>query len=156
MKQQTITWPFAGCEVREYPSQGANGYLETVWPDGAVCPATRDHTMENVAYARHLGYASVRDALREHELLHAFAAEKLGYPYSPTLRAVALAFAPGTAPYERQLGEEALVLEWQRYMNTGEVGPVLSPYAWRLAEWTAEFRQRFCPPRGIRGTASDQ
>jgi hypothetical protein len=143
-----IVWRFAGCEVHEYPDRDANGYLETRWPDGAMCPATRDHTMSNVDYAAHLGYRSVRDALREHELAHTFVSEKLGFPYSPTLRAVADGFGPGSAPYEAQLWEEAVVLEFQRFMQTGDIGPALSPWAWKADAWAAEFRRRFCgsPP----------
>jgi hypothetical protein len=94
---QSRVWSFAGCEVHEFPDRGDNGYLETRWPDGAMCPATRDHTMENATYAAHLGYTNVRDALREHEMAHTFVAEKLGFPWSPTLRAVADGFPPGSA-----------------------------------------------------------
>jgi hypothetical protein len=139
-----LVWTFTGCEVREYPEQGESGYLVTVFADGAECPATRDHTMENADYARHLGYAAVRDALREHELAHAATAEWLGFPYSPTLWAVAHDFGPGTAPYEQMLHEEALVLDFQRYMQTGEVGPALNPYRLLAPGWRDEFRRRFC------------
>ncbi len=141
-------WHFAGCEVHEWPDGGAggNGYLETRWPDGAKCGADRDSQMQNIDYARHLGYFTVRDALREHELAHTYISEKLGFPYSPTLRAVAEGYGPGTAPYERQLWEEAVVLDFQRYMQTGQIGPALSPYAWRVPGWAADFRMRFTPP----------
>lgn len=139
----SVVHRFRGCEVHEYPDRGDNGYLETVWPDGAKCPATRDHTMQNTAYARHLGYQSVRDALREHELAHTFVAEALGFPHSPTLRAVADGYPEHGAPYERQLWEESVVLEFQVYMQTGAIGPALSPYAWKVGVWAKEFRARF-------------
>lgn len=145
-----IIWPFSACEVREYPHEDAHGYLETVWPDGEKCGATRGTEMYNLDYARHLGYTGVRDALREHELAHTFIAEKLGYEYSPTLRAVALKYAPGTAPYELQLAEEAVVLGFQLYLQTGRIGLGFSPYAWRAAEWGEEFRARFCAGVGSR------
>jgi hypothetical protein len=141
---EPLVWTFTGCEVREYPYADVHGYLETVWPDGATCGATRDGTMQNADYARHLGYPDVRHALREHELAHHAVAGWLGQPYSPTLRAVALGFAPGTLPYEQQLAEEALVLDFQRFMMTGEVGPALNPYRLLAPGWAEEFRRRFC------------
>jgi hypothetical protein len=140
---EPAVWTFTGCEVHEYPDAYDNGFLETVWPDGAKCPATRDHTMQNADYASQLGYGCVRDALREHELAHTFVAEALGFPYSLTLRAVALGFTPGCAPYEFQLWEESVVLDFQRYLNTGEIGPALNPYRPLTPRWAEEFRRRF-------------
>lgn len=141
-----IVWTFEGCQVFEYPDSGENGYLVTRWPDGVECPATRDHTMQNVDYAQHLGYTTVRAALREHELAHHFVSERLGFPFSPTLRAVGTGFALGTAPYELQLWEESVVLDFQRFLQTGVVGPALSPYAWLATEWSAAFRCLFRDP----------
>lgn len=145
-----LVWTFAGCVVREWPDADVHGYLETVWPDGTTCGATRGSEMYNLEYARHLGYAGVRDALREHELAHTFVSEALGFPYSLTLRAAALGFAPGCAPYEFQLFEEAVVLDFQRYLNTGEIGPALNPYRPLVPRWADEFRRRFCGPREAR------
>lgn len=143
---EPIIWKFKNCEVWEWPDADDNGVLITKFQDGSECSAARSSEMRNLDYARHLGYDNVRDALREHELAHVFYSEKLGFPYSPTLYAVARNYAPGTAPYEQQLAEEAIVLDAQRYMNTGEIGVALSPYAWRMPEWAAEFRARFCDP----------
>lgn len=140
-----IVHRFRGCVVLEWPDAPPNGHLVTKWPDGRECGAGRDDTMQNVAYARDLGYVTVREALREHELAHTFLAELMGHPYSPTLRAVAEDFGPGAAPYDAQLHEEAVTLQFQRYLNTQEVGPALEHPAVRphLAEWARRFQRRF-------------
>lgn len=146
MSAAPIVWHFAGCEVHEYPDADVHGYLETIFRDGAKCGATRSQEMYNLDYARYLGYSTVRDALREHELLHTACSEWLGFPYSPTLWAVAHSFGPGCASYDEMLAEEAIVLQLQRYMNTGEVGVALNPYRLLAPGWRDEFRRRFCGP----------
>lgn len=113
---------FPGCELRAYPS---TRYVETVFRDASKAPATRDSTMQNLEYAQHLGYEDTWAALLEHEIGHTLISMRLGFPYSPTLFAVAHDYAPGTAPYEEQLYEEALVLAVQRFSRTGEVLPIL-------------------------------
>lgn len=111
------THDFRGCQLRIFPEAE---YVETLFPDGRCAGATRDGSvMANVDYARHLGYPDCWTALVAHEAAHTWLMERLGHPYSPTLRAVALGYAPGTAPYEERLAEEALVLAFERFAGTG-------------------------------------
>lgn len=130
---------FQACEFRVWPEQQ---YAETLWPDGARCGATRECELSNRAYAEHLGYTECWTAMVEHEIGHTLVSERMGHPFSPTLRAVALKNAPGTAPYEEILAEEALVLALQRFMCRGDVLPILwhpdvEPH---FREWAREIR----------------
>ena len=132
---------FRHCAVLEYPDADENGLLITIFHDGRFCDATRDNEMRNLDYARSLGYDTVRDALREHELAHCWIEEKLADQASGTLRAVA--GGEGYA-YHDQLGEEALVLNFQKLLNGLEINTVywghLLP---QLVEWRDEFLARF-------------
>lgn len=108
---QTI--PFRNCHVRYFPEAF---YLETVFPDGEMCPALFTFTDEDAAKARTLGYHPTRSGITqmhlEHELSHTFVAEALGEPYCPVLRSVAV-----KGPCEGAWEREELVVDWQRYMN---------------------------------------
>ena len=134
------THTFKYMTILEYPDATENGLLISVFRDGATCDATRDSEMRNLDYARHLGYDNVRDALREHELAHAFISEKLWDSHSQTLYEVAT--GKGEFPYELQLMEEAVVLAFQYYHKKGEVGSwillhdAISPH---LEDWSKEF-----------------
>ena len=140
----TIHW-FRHCTVIEYPEGEENGLLITVFKDGKFCDATRPNEMRDTDYARHLGYSTVRDALREHELAHVYLMEEILDRASPTLYTVAGGTGDGAAPYEGQLWEESVVLAFQRYINTGEVAealrhPAIIP---RLEPLRDAFVQRF-------------
>jgi hypothetical protein len=151
-----IVHRFRECVVKEWPDASENGVLVTCWPDGRECSAARDCTMQNVDYAASLGYTSVRAALREHELAHTFLAENMGHPYSPTLRAVAENYGPGTIPYDAQIHEESVVLQFQRFLNTQEVGAALEHPAVRchLGAWAWTFAERFRSPSPVQSEAA--
>lgn len=140
MSAPAATHRFRACEFRIWPEQE---YAETLYEDGARCGATRECEVGNETYARHLGYGGdCWRAMVEHEIGHTLISERMGHEYSPTLRAVALGNAPGTAPYEEILYEEALVLALQRYLCRGDVLPVLHhpAVAPHFQEWAEEIR----------------
>jgi hypothetical protein len=94
---------------------------ETVFDDGSRLPAAPQMDSENIARARALGYeGSDEEAVwamtRHHDLVHTVIAEAEGWPWSPTLHAVANGYTlpPGTSQRE-----ERLVFLVQRLMNVG-------------------------------------
>lgn len=111
-------------------------YVETVFHDGRRVVATPE--AGNSAYndnARALGYGDDLELLsREHEMLHTFLAERIHGGASPTLWAVAHGQGndpnfPDLAPIWEQIYEEAMVLAFQKYMNTGAVDEALRDFA---------------------------
>ncbi len=96
------------------------GYTETCYHDGTRVPAVPGGGDEYRAKAAEFGYGDDTAALsREHEILHTFLAEALGYGTSPTLWAVAHGQQGGVAPYWEQLEEEAWTLAFQVYLHGG-------------------------------------
>jgi hypothetical protein len=94
---------------------------ETIFEDGSRLAAAPVLDAENIARARALGYeGSDEDAVwamtRHHDLVHTVIAEAEGWPYSPTLHAVANGYPlpPGTSQRE-----ERLVFLIQRLLNVG-------------------------------------
>lgn len=134
-----IVHKFRGCELRIWPEQE---HVATVFRDGAVAPASRECELQNLSYARHLGYPDCWRAVVTHEAAHTHISERLGHLFSPTLHAVANGYMEGTAPYEMRLYEEALVLSIERFMNTGTVLPILRHPEVRphFSLWARELR----------------
>lgn len=98
-----------------------NRRAETIFEDGSRLPAAPVMDSENVARARALGYSgsdeeAVWAMTRHHDLVHTVIAEAEGWPYSPTLHAVANGYQlpPGTSQRE-----ERLVFLIQRLLNVG-------------------------------------
>jgi hypothetical protein len=94
---------------------------ETIFEDGSRLPAAPVMDAENIARARALGYTGTdEDAVwamtRHHDLVHTVIAEAEGWPFSPTLHAVANGYElpPGTSQRE-----ERLAFLIQRLMNVG-------------------------------------
>lgn len=81
-----------------------DGLTLTRIPDGSIVPATHSEQAGQAALARELGYSSVEDMNREHDMLHSLLAHLLGLPASPTLEGVA---SKQTYQYWRE--EEAAV-----------------------------------------------
>jgi hypothetical protein len=78
---------FSNCVVRVYPE---NRYLETVFDDGRIVPASPQDNDSYRQTAREYGYGE--DTFRlclHHEILHTLLAELRDEVYSPVLRAVA-------------------------------------------------------------------
>jgi hypothetical protein len=94
---------------------------ETIFADGSRLPAAPVMDAENIARARALGYSGSDDEAvwamtRHHDLVHTVIAEAEGWPYSPTLHAVANGYELPPGASQR---EERLVFLVQRLMNVG-------------------------------------
>ena len=88
----------------------------TTFADGSVLEAVPHDTADYSDRAASLGYDSADDMNREHDVLHSYLADALGWPCSPTLYAAA---HNEEIPREQADREEACVLAFARYMNTG-------------------------------------
>jgi hypothetical protein len=87
-------------------------YLETVWPDGKVCPALFVDDDQARQHAREWGYGDdVRRMHFEHELTHTLLAQVVGQAYSATLAHVA---GVQHTPEGARALEEHLVVEHQK------------------------------------------
>ncbi len=96
------------------------GYTETCYHDGTRVTATPEDSDPYRANAAALGYGTDTASLsRDHEILHTFLAEALGYGSSPTLWAVAHNFGEATAPIWEQEEEETWTLAFQSYLRGG-------------------------------------
>ena len=111
----TKTLHFRHCWVNTAP-----GYTETCFHDGTRVTATPDEGDEYRGKAARYGYEDDLEGLsRDHEILHTFLAEALGYGASPTLWAVAHGQQGGVAPIWEQEEEEAWTLAFQTYLQGG-------------------------------------
>ncbi len=96
------------------------GYTETCYHDGTRVTATPEDSDQYRANAAALGYGTDTAALsRDHEILHTFLAEALGFGSSPTLWAVAHNFEGAVAPIWEQEEEETWTLAFQSYLRGG-------------------------------------
>lgn len=136
--QTYVQFDFKNCHVRYFP---AADYLETVFQDGAKCPAQFSFTLDDVAKAEQLGYPSTHQGVRtmhlEHELSHTVLAEALGEPYCPVLRSVAV-----KGPCEGAWEREALVLAFQKSLN-GPLELLCARQLFNPAQLAKEFSARF-------------
>ena len=111
----TKTLHFRHCWVNTSP-----GYTETCYHDGTHVSATAEDSAEYRGKAAQFGYGNDRESLsRDHEILHTFLAEALGYGTSPTLWAVAHEYQGSVAPLWEQEEEEAWTLAFQIYLRGG-------------------------------------
>lgn len=112
---------FKNCYIKQW----SDGYLETVFWDGLFCPADLTvNTEDTRTTARLTGYGDdLRRMHFEHELLHTYLAEMRGWDYSPVLRRVATQEAWSFDAL--RCDEEAVVLAFQSYLNTGQIAPEL-------------------------------
>ena len=109
------TLQFQHCWVNCVP-----GYTETCYHDGTKVTATPEDSEQYRANAALFGYGSDTAALsREHEILHTFLAEKLGFGTSPTLWAVAHGQTGDVAPIWEQEEEEGWTLAFQTFLHGG-------------------------------------
>lgn len=136
MDTNQIPFFFDNCMAVVEP---AKHYTETIFDDKTKVPALPEFTESYKWHARDLGYFDKyhdndeKTALGlmsiHHELLHTFLSESAGFPYSPTLWSVAHdQTGPGCIPIYRQYEEEALVLSFQKYLNTELVDPVVENF----------------------------
>lgn len=96
------------------------GYTETCYHDGTRVTATPEDSDPYRTNAVELGYGMDTASLsRDHEILHTFLAEALGYGSSPTLWAVAHHFEGEVALLWEQEEEEAWTLAFQSYLRGG-------------------------------------
>lgn len=96
----------------------------TTFSDGSRLEACPQETDDYRDRALSLGYESADAMNREHDVLHSFLADKLGWPCSPCLYAAAQRLP---IDQEQRDTEEACVLAFQRYLNTGVVDDRLLP-----------------------------
>lgn len=116
--------PFQHCQVQLSP-----GLTQTFFHDGTHVVAAPEENEEYRGKAARFGYGDDVAAMsREHEVLHTFLAEALGYGSSPTLWAVAHGQQGGVAPVWEQEDEESCVLAFQSYLNGGPVSPELERF----------------------------
>ena len=135
---EPIEIPLRYATLRIWPS---TRYVDTIWPDGKTCGATREDNADNRQEAADQGYTgpdAVWRSLVEHELAHNLVSDWILGQRSPTLR-----FEAGgePAPYWLRLQEEAWALSFQLYANTGRVTAPLHPFQTQLRRWRDEFRQ---------------
>lgn len=121
----THTLKFKHCLVHASP-----GYTETVYNDATVVTATPQDSDEYRANARLYGYGPDTAAFsRDHEILHTFLAEALGFGSSPTLWAVAHGQGDDVAAIWEQEEEESWTLAFQSYLNGGPYTAPLDRFA---------------------------
>jgi len=135
--KQDERFSFKNCDVILYPDWQV---VETWFRDGTMARGTREGNMDNLVYAQHLGYSDCWRCLVEHELLHTYLSEALGYRWSPTLWAVAHDFQQPCAWYEEQLYEEAMVLAFQYRLHTGKNLPALFGLPQNIRSLIVDFR----------------
>lgn len=138
---------FNGCEVKRW----SDDYLETVFPDGRICPALFSYGPEAHADAQRLGYGdNVRLMHLHHDIAHTFLAEALGLPYSPVIHRV----ATGTdVPADVRALEEGRVMAFQTYVMTTRTHELLTVFGPRLPRLARQFQRLI---HGITTTASPQ
>jgi hypothetical protein len=129
---------FEHCAVRVFT---ADRFLETRFPDGAVCPATPEPTPDYLRTALDLGYGASDDPqwalCLAHELAHTYVAERFGWPHSIVLWAVAHK-AEADIPSDVGKAEEEHVFDFQRLSNGF---PPRLGWSHRAVEvWIPEFR----------------
>ncbi len=109
------TLQFEHCWVNCVP-----GYTETCYHDGTKVTATPEDSDQYRANTALFGYGTdTRGLSREHEILHTFLAEKLGFGSSPTLWAVAHGQTEDVAAIWEQEEEETWTLAFQTYLHGG-------------------------------------
>jgi hypothetical protein len=128
--QPIRTYPFKQCVLRVW----SEDHVDTLFFDGLSCPAQFEINPDTLMTAQECGYGTagesegikylhttefhIRQMHLEHELLHTFLSQELGRPYSLVLRRVAQG---ETWSYDQtREDEEALVLAFQKYLNTAE------------------------------------
>lgn len=104
------------------------GHLRTTFADGTALDAAANTDPESVARAHALGYAGDTWQLsRDHEIVHLWLAQLLGWPVSPTLWTAARPGRPGSAAPGLREAEEVLVLAFQRWLRQGAWDDHLQP-----------------------------
>ena len=137
--QRVRTFTFQHCWVN-----ASENWTETAYHDGTRVAAVPEFDDRYRSLAAEMGYGGDVAALsREHEILHTWLAEALGYGSSPTLWAVAHGQQGQVAQVWEQEEEEEWVLAFQTYLNGGPLTPPLERLAARgldMEELRAEAR----------------
>ena len=115
------------CTVRIFPD-----WMETVFKDGLSVPAAANDDPDSLERAAALGYSSTWEMSKSHEIAHSLLMVALGHEFSPVLRGVAVRESGGNkddivAPKLSNL-EEALVMDFQRFVQTGVASSYLLAY----------------------------
>lgn len=123
-----------------------------IWPDYMETryvlsvPAAGNDDAESIRRAWELGYAGDTFAMsRDHELLHSLIADQRGMPWSAVLLGVAVRAAGGdkgmVISREDSDEEEALVIDVQRWIQTGVSSPRLAASGLDLHALVARLRE---------------
>lgn len=99
------------CEVQQYRDDHL--WTWTQFPDGAGYGAIPEYSEQYVTLSRRLGYSSIDDYCFAHEFTHSFLEQELAGRASPVLWAL----AHKRRHPDHTVWEEALVLEFQRFMH---------------------------------------
>jgi hypothetical protein len=122
--------PLGKCRVEIWES---TRFLRTVFEDGLEVPATANHDTASTRLAADLGYPSTWEMSKAHEIAHTLIMCACGYGWSPVLRGVAVRSAGGDkeAIVSKAMSgiEEAVVLDFQRFTQTGQMTPFLFSFA---------------------------
>jgi hypothetical protein len=120
--------------------------VDTVFRDGKVQGAQRSFSAEDTAVAAELGYEAsaegVFSSLVCHELMHSLVSEWLWNRPSEVLRHYC---AAEPCPYYRRIYVEAIVLAWERLLQTDEMSEALydieERYGGRFWGWHRHARE---------------
>lgn len=93
--------------------------VRTTLPDGSVIDAVPQYDEESIARAKALGFDTVWQMTRSHDLLHCLIADSLGHAHSASLHLVAHPEQGNAHLRRRAAEEECLVFLIQRLMNEG-------------------------------------
>lgn len=92
----------------------------TRFMDGVELLAIDDPSQENVDRAHEIGYPDTWGMNRHHDLVHSFLADREGKPFSPTLYHACHPDSPIGSDPEERAREECKVLEFQRFVMSGD------------------------------------
>ena len=132
--------PFLEHQFRTCLVQVFDGWVKTTFEeDGKASEFIPPiHDQDFIDAARYAGYGDAWQHGYEHDLMHAYVADLMGWPHSWSVWAAAHGKG-GPRPMEqwsqRVKDEEHLVVSLQRYINTGkqdEYGKLLEAFADRL------------------------
>lgn len=148
----TLTIPLKYCTFEVWKDQRT---VATVFPDGYICAGSRVDTQQNRIEAESQGYAThdrVWRSLVDHELLHNVIAEVMFDRISHVMATESgLEWYPSWLRYE----EEAIVLAYQYFINTGRQPDLLYKYPQGVYEaWMKEYAPKLAAS-GIWGLEID-
>ncbi len=107
-----------------------SGWIDTKFEDGTEVSTVPYDDIVTRYRSEELGYGqNFAKMVWDNQILHTFLSEKIGLPYSPCLWSIAHNFSgDGCVSFDEQYKEEALVLSYQKYINTKKIEPPLEEF----------------------------